>query len=177
MTTVQSPRVGDIAVTPSRGIIAAGIRLVTHCPEAAHALVYTGLVPGSQPGQTAIEADPHGARPANPHKYPRVTWLTGLSARLTGPQRDQIRIWCIAHLGTPYSWLDDAAIGMVDVFGWAPACLRARMRSDATLMCSQLCVEAYRAAGVDLFPGLPGGAVSPGDLWRANQHALQAAAA
>lgn len=159
-SAVQTPRVGDIGVTPSRGFVAWCIRAITRCPGAAHAFVYIG-------DGRIVEADPHGARVAKPSNYPRVQWLTLLSEDLTDVQRDQIKVWCLAHLGVPYSWQDDAAIGLTDLFGWAPRFLRDRLNSQRTLMCSQLAVDAYRSVGVDLFPGIPGGAISPGDLWRA----------
>ena len=162
------PQPGDIGVTPSRGWASFGIRWATHSP-VAHAFVSVG-------GTRIVEADPHGARFNDASRYKQVTWLTGLSGSLAGWQRAAIVDWAVGRIGTPYSWLDDAAIGMRDLFGWCPAWLTRRMASTRTLMCSQLAVEAYRAAGVDLFPGRPGGSVSPGDLWRLNAQALARAA-
>lgn len=166
MADGSTPRPGDIGVTPSSGFVARVIRWATRAP-VAHAFIYVadGVI---------AEGDPHGARLTTAGRYPKRWWLIHLSAALTDGQRAGAVAWAVGQTkthdgkGTPYSWLDDLGIGLIDVFGWAPRWLRRRMRSTATLMCSQLCVEAYRAAGVDLFPGVAGGAVSPGDLWRAD---------
>lgn len=159
-----TPRAGTIGVTPSRRFVAWAIRVLTRCPQAAHAFVATGK------GDEIIEGDPHGARRSHARYYPRVVWLEDLAAGLSDAQRAEVVAWAVSRLGTPYSWLDDLEIGLVDVFGWAPAFLRRRLRSDRTLMCSQLCDAAYRAAGVELFAdGRPAGGVSPADLYRLNE--------
>ncbi|MGN6609991.1 MAG: hypothetical protein ACTHMS_23645 [Jatrophihabitans sp.] len=162
---------GDIGVTPSSGWVAACIRWITRAP-VAHAFLSV-----DDRSDWMIEGRPEGAGYGHSKTYRQVEWLTALSAGLTGAQRDEIVAWATAHRGAPYSWLDDAAIGCGDLFhGWVPGWLKKRARSDATLMCSQLVVEAYRAAGVDLFPHIAGGVVSPGDLWRLNRDRTQATA-
>jgi uncharacterized protein YycO len=161
---MTAPQAGDIGVTPSRGFVAWAIRAITGSPHAAHAFLATG------DGTQIIEGDPHGARLNDAGHYRNVTWLTNLSAGMADAQRELVVAWARAHLGTPYSWIDDAEIGLVRVFHWAPGWMRRRLRSDRTLMCSQLCDAAYHAAGVDLFTdGRPAGGVSPGDLWRLNR--------
>jgi uncharacterized protein YycO len=137
------------------------IRAVTRAP-VAHAFLATGN------GTQIIEGDPRGARYSDATRYRDVTWLTHLSEGLTDAQRAEAVQWAVAHLGTPYSWLDDAYIGFQRLFGWAPKWMQSILSSDHTLMCSQLCCAAYRSVGVDLFPGRPDGAESPGDLWRLN---------
>lgn len=162
-TIVEPPlEAGLIGVVPSRGFVAWAIRRITRS-QVAHAFIATGR------SDLIIEADPNGARLSRARYHARVVWLSGLRSRLTDAQGAAAAQWARQHIGTPYSWIDDAEIGFVDLFGWAPGWMRSRLRSDKTLMCSQLCVEAYRAAGVDLFPGRPGGAVSPGDLLRLEQ--------
>lgn len=151
---------GDIGLTPSGGFIAKGIRLVTRGPYAHAFLSVDG-------GDVIVEGDPHGVRYNRASAYDGVVWLTCLSAALSDRQRQAVVGYAVAHLGTPYSWLDDAEIALVDVFGWAPRRMRNRLRSDRTLMCSQLCDAAFHSAGVDLFAdGRPAGGVSPNDLWR-----------
>lgn len=159
MTTPPQP--GDIGVVSTSGFVAAGIRVITRAP-VNHAFVYIG-------GGHLIEGDPKGAQWNDVTSYPGALWLGKLSVGLTDAQRTTITQWAVAHIGTPYSWIDDAEIGFTDLFGWAPGFMRKRLRSDKTLMCSQLCVAAYAAAGVTLFPGRPAGAVSPGDLYKLNE--------
>jgi uncharacterized protein YycO len=153
---------GEIGVTPSHGFPAWVIRKVTRSPY-AHAFIATGN------GDEIIEAEPNGARIGHASEYRTVVWLRGLTDGLNGAQRVLIVAWARRHLGTPYSWIDDAMIGFADLFHWAPRWMRPRLASDSTLMCSQLCVAAVEAGGRDLFPNSPDGAVSPGDLARANE--------
>lgn len=161
---VAQPAAGWIGVTPASGFVPWCIRLITRSPHAAHAFIATGN------GTQVVEGEPEGARYGDASGYPDVTWLVGLAAGMTPQQRATVVAWAVAHLGTPYSWIDDAEIGFTRLFGWAPRWMRRRLRSTRTLMCSQLCDAAYLAAGVDLFAdGRPAGAVSPGDLYRLNQ--------
>lgn len=153
---------GTIGVTPSHGLVAWLVRTVTRGP-VAHAFLATG------DGDLVIEGDPHGARFNHASRYATVYWLTNLSAGMTYAQREAAVEWARERIGTPYSWLDDLSIGLVDLFGWAPAALRRRLVSSDTLMCSQLCDAALEAGGRVLFTdGRPAGGVSPNDLYRLN---------
>jgi hypothetical protein len=71
-----------------------------------------------------------------------------------------------ALIGTPYSWVDDACIGLADLFGWhVPQAVRSRLNRRTRLMCSQLVDVAYRDAGITLFrDGRVPGDVAPADL-------------
>lgn len=154
---------GIVGVTPSRGFVPWLIRTVTRGP-VAHAFITTGN------GDEIVEGDPHGARRNRASQYRRVYWLLNLTAGMTAEQGVLAAGWAIERLGTPYSWLDDLAIGLVDLFGWAPACLRRRLASSRTLMCSQLVDAALEFAGWDLFTdGRPSGGVSPNDLFRLDE--------
>jgi hypothetical protein len=156
--------IGDIGLVRGSGLAGRLIRWATRSPY-AHAFLYVG----DHAEGDLIEGDPHGVRYNRTSRYSDILWLTNLSAGLTDVQRTTIVYYATQHLGIPYSWIDDAEIGFTDVFGWAPRWMRRRLRSDRTLMCSQLCDLAYHEAGVDLFKdGRPAGAVSPADLWRAN---------
>jgi uncharacterized protein YycO len=155
-----TPQHGDIGVVPGSGFVAWCIRRITRST-VAHAFLYAG-------DGHVIEGDPHGVRYNDAASYPDVIWLTNLSAGLSDAQRNGIMAWAIARLGTPYSWIDDAEIGFVDLFGRAPRWMRNRLRSSRTLMCSQLCDMAYSANGAQIFTdNRPAGGVSPGDLFRA----------
>jgi len=70
------------------------------------------------------------------------------------------------HIGAPYSWVDDACIGLADMFRWhVPTWVRTRLARPDRLMCSQLVDTAYLKAGVHLFSdGRPPGMVAPSDL-------------
>jgi uncharacterized protein YycO len=154
------PSPGDIGVVSSPGWVAAAIRWITRAP-VNHAFIYTGnnrIVEGWQTGVRTNDV------------YGHAQWLTNLSTSLTDSQRLGIVLYAKQQLGKKYSWLDDAAIGLADLFGWIPKWLRRRLSSNATFQCAQLCDAAYRTVGVRLFTDhRPPGAVSPGDLWRANQ--------
>lgn len=156
------PEAGWIGVTPSKGFIPLMIRLVTRSPHAAHAFIATGV------DDEIIEAEPDGARRGHASEYADVIWLENLAAPLSVAQRAGAVAWAVAHLGTPYSWVDDAEIGFVSLFHWAPRWMRRRLASIAQLMCSQLCAAAYLyGADDDLFgAALPPGGVSPGALLR-----------
>lgn len=67
--------------------------------------------------------------------------------------------------GTPYSWLDYAAIAMAEwhLPGWQAA--RRRVESSEHLICSALVDRAYKWAGIELFDdGRLCGDVTPWDL-------------
>ncbi|MGH3628214.1 MAG: hypothetical protein ACRDRL_12355, partial [Sciscionella sp.] len=132
--SLVEPRAGWIGVTPSTGFVPFMIRLITRSPHAAHAFIATGV------GTQIVEAEPEGARYGDARSYPDVVWLTALAKDLTDAQLAAAAAWAIAHRGTPYSWVDDTEIGFTKLFHWAPDFMRRRLRSDKTLMCSQLCV-------------------------------------
>lgn len=149
------PPEGDFAVVATGGWAAKVIRWVTRSP-VNHAVLSVGQ-------GMIVEGDPKGAQLSHFTKYPHAIWANW---PLTSRARDQIGTWGRRHVGVPYSWVDDAEIGMVDTFHWAPRWMRRRLRSTRTLMCSQLVDAAYQAAGVQLFTdGRPAGGVSPGDLY------------
>lgn len=151
------PRPGDFGVTRTSGFGSWVIRVVTRS-KYNHAFVVVD-------DYRVIEAEPHGARYNRLSAYPDAVFS---SFPLTDAQRAGIVAWAIAHLGTPYSWLDDLEIGMVDLFGWAPAWMRRRLRSIATMECAQYVDADYAANGWEIFDdGRPAGGVSPGDLAKA----------
>ena len=153
-----SPLPATIGLTRGHGLFGALVRAVTRS-KWGHAFIATGV------GDEIIEAEPTGAQRAHAAKYSgEMVWLPALTSGMTPADRQAAVAWAVDHLGTPYSWVDDLEIGFVDLFGWAPGWMKARLASDSTLMCSQLCVGALRAGGHDLFPTRPDGGVSPGDL-------------
>ena len=152
----MSPQLGDYFVVRTTGWAAWGIRLVTASP-VNHAGVYVG-------NGLIVEAESAGARMVHASIYPDAIWS---HLDLTPAQRRSIGEAAKAKIGTPYSWLDDAAIGAAKLLGRAlPAFVRDRLKSKGRLMCSQLVDVCYHEAGVDLFTdGRYPGDVSPGDLY------------
>jgi cell wall-associated NlpC family hydrolase len=97
-----------------------------------------------------VEARPGGAVYTRYHYEGNlVAWSTG-KIPLTRYQRTQICAVANALPGTPYSFLDYAAIGL---HAWRVPVprLRAYIQSSGHLICSQLVDYAYKQAGVHLF--------------------------
>jgi uncharacterized protein YycO len=87
------------------------------------------------------------------------------SLPLTDTQRAAIVAAGRSMAGTPYSWVDYAAIGLQRL-GMPFKALRDYVSDSGHMICSQLVDAAYQRAGVDLFPNRAPGNVTPGDLAR-----------
>lgn len=115
---------------------------------------------------TLVEANPHGVQRMPVTEYDPTEYLEA-HVDLTDHERDLIVAYAIAHIGTPYGWVDIVALALL-TFGVRPEWLdRFAARTDR-LVCSQLVAYAYATAGVDLTPpgedaGRPW-TVTPGDL-------------
>ncbi len=144
---------GDFFVIRTDGWAAPWIRLITRS-DVNHAGLYVG-------NGTIIEARPEGAGYA-----PVSDGAIWSHLPLTDAERVTVVQQATLLVGTPYSWVDVACIGLADLFGWhVPEWVRKRLNRRDRLMCSQLVDEAYRRAGIQLFTdGRPSGDVSPGDL-------------
>ena len=128
-----------------------------------HAFVYVGE-------GKIIEAVRHVKVSAASH-YENITWSTGrLGPQLTPSpiQRQAIVKAAFSYVGQTYNLADIAAIALAQarlghvVDGderWVK-----RLSDDHMQICSQLVVNAYRMAGLDLGAGKLSGLVSPGDL-------------
>lgn len=179
MTAAVTPQPGDFAVVSVHGTGGRLIHLAEDLNGSAfdayqHAMVCVSLV-GSIPGYpaepsvgTVVEAEPHGART----RLLGSTWETpGQLTRwstshipLTQVQRAAIVKAAIGYVGTPYSWLDYAAIAAHRLGLNVPG-LRGYIAASGHQICSQLVDSAYADAGVHLFqdqrwPGF----VTPADL-------------
>ena len=148
---------GDYCVVATPGVIAWLIRAVTRST-VNHAFILT------DPAEI-IEADPSGAQQAILAKYDGM-YQAWSDMDLSPTVRAAIIDHALDHVGDPYSWLDDACIGLADLFGWhVPAWVRRRLARTDRLMCSQLVDIAYLEAGVHLFSdGRIPGDVAPSDL-------------
>lgn len=102
--------------------------------------------------------------------YSDIIWSTGRlgDRNPTDAQRELIVKYALASVGERYNVLDIVAIALaqrrlgatVDGREWWVK----RLSDDHMEMCSQLCVNGYRAAGDDLCPGKLSGLESPGDV-------------
>jgi hypothetical protein len=139
------PKPGDIGLTGSKSltgrIVKAAQALIDDHSFVTHTFIvlYDGWI---------IEAQPGGASFDRLEKYPDAVFSR---FDLTEDQRSDIVVEAIKMHGTPYSFLDYLAIGLAH---WkvCPQAIRNRVQSSGHMICSQLCVEAYRRAGVELFP-------------------------
>jgi cell wall-associated NlpC family hydrolase len=116
-------------------------------------------------GGRLIEAQPGGARivPLSTYADRKVVFVA--PAGLTDGQRVLICAQAEAMVGTPYSFLDYAAIALHRFHIPAPG-LRRFVSSTRHEICSALCDEVYRRAGVQLFAdGRWPGFCTPADLW------------
>jgi uncharacterized protein YycO len=149
----ETPPLGAFGVVRTNGWQAWVIRLVTQS-DVNHAILHVG-------NGDIVEADPAGAV-CVPLHCDHVIW----SAPPPDGKAELIAAAALRLVGTPYSWVDDACIGLAKIFGWhVPESVRKRLNRRDRLMCSQLVDRAYHVAGVDLFnDGRLDGDVSPGDL-------------
>jgi uncharacterized protein YycO len=131
--------------------------------EFCHAFVYVGN------GQI-VEAIRH-VQVSPVTNYQDIVWSTGRlgpDVTPTGLQRQAIARAAMSFVGQSYNALDIVAIAfeqarlghLVDGDEWWVK----RLSDDHMQICSQLVVNAYRLASLDLAPGRLSGLVSPGDL-------------
>lgn len=158
---MTEPLPGDFGLTKISGVAGAFVNFgqwfAGDFAPVQHALVYVG-------DGLVVQAMPSGAEliPLT-EASPVVKWSTGL-IDLTSQTREDIADEAYGLVGTPYSFLDYLSIALTRL-GVPSQLIRDRVASSGHLICSQLVVEAYARAGVDLFPGTFPGDVTPGDLW------------
>lgn len=164
---MRAPELGCFGLVRTDGWAALGIRVVTQSP-VNHAFVYVGRQSFEYEGvhyldePAIVEANPAGAALAPVKVYANVIWSDppplGMGYAVANA--------AVALIGTPYSWVDDAAIGLTKIFDWnVPEAVRKRLNRKDRLMCSQLVDTACNRGGWVLYRDqrLPGD-VSPGDL-------------
>ena len=160
---LRAPRAwqpGDFAVVRPRSLVGDDIdiaeRLAGYKGGFVHAFVAVD-------DGNIVEAEPHGAV-CHPFHYDPygVEWSTGRLV-LTPAERSAIVAAAMGYVGTPYSFLDHAAIAAHRFHLWAPG-LQRYVKSTRHMICSQLVAQCYADAGVDLFPGRWPGFVVPDDL-------------
>lgn len=144
---------GDFFVIRTDGWAAPWIRLITRS-DVNHAGIFIG-------NATIIEARPSGAGYAPVPDGAQWSHLP-----LTDAERVTVVQQSTLLVGTPYSWVDVACIGLADLFGWhVPEWVRKRLNRRDRLMCSALVDQAYANAGIHLFTdGRISGDVAPSDI-------------
>ncbi|GGY88827.1 hypothetical protein [Streptomyces nitrosporeus] len=160
---MTEPLPGDFGLTRIEGItgrlVAAGQALVGDAAPVQHAYVYVG-------DGMVVQAMPGGAELIRlEDASPVVQWSTG-HFDLEDQTRFNIAMEARSLVGTPYSFLDYASIGLAH-YRIRPAWVRDFVADTGHMICSQLVDEVYFRAGVHLFDDgrLPGD-VTPGDLWK-----------
>ncbi|HEX7994040.1 MAG TPA: hypothetical protein VF506_08970, partial [Streptosporangiaceae bacterium] len=121
---MTAPQPGDFAVVTAGGSAGQFVRLAELANGAGpyadyqHAFIYIGdddtpprsLRPERRnAGGIIIQAEPAGARYAQLTPHAKTMWSTG-KFNLTGEQRDRICDAARGYVGTPYSFLDYAAL-------------------------------------------------------------------
>lgn len=150
------PQAGDFGITAGGGAPMWAVRLGT-MSRYGHACICSGV---GDDGLRIIEPMPGGCR----RRVARAGEFVWSDVDLDPAQRAAIIDYAATTVGIPYDW--PAIAGFVARFWGAKVGIRGgdRPASGKHLMCSEMVVRAYRAAGVDMAPGKPAGSVSPGDL-------------
>ena len=143
---------GDVALVHESGIIATAIQLGTRS-RYNHVRLIVGV------GGGTAEAQPRGAVRGEVHPGDVV-----VRPPMTAAQRARIPAIADRLLGTPYGFLDVAALGLAQ-FGLTLPSVRRRIARPDRLFCSQLVDYAWTLAGFHAFDdGRTPQDVSPGDL-------------
>lgn len=158
---LRLPQPGDIGLTSSRAWTGRVIRSLQALIDDDSFVTHTFLV--LHDGYI-IEAQPGGAKFNRLDKYPEAQFT---NIPLTDDERHRICVEGIKMHGVGYNWLDYLALGLTHFKIFPADFVRKRVEQSDKMICSQLCAEAYRRAGVDIFPDrrLPMD-VTPGDLGR-----------
>lgn len=130
-----------------------------------HALIYVG-------DGVAVQGEPGGANKTRIHKGSQIDWFRWVTP-LTDGQRQDIAAAAVSLVGTPYNWLDIAALTLRCV-GWNVqrrsgklTWVGRRIEDSKHLVCSALVDKALTVAGLHPFEdGRVFGEVTPGDLAR-----------
>lgn len=150
-----TPKPGDIGLVGSNSFVGwfvrFGQRLVGDHSFVTHAFIvlHNGDI---------IEAMPGGAKFATIDKYPDAVYS---KFELTYDERAAICEEAIRMEGIPYSFLDYLSIFLTHLvekkwipfkYSWIPQKIKNRVQDSGHMICSQLCSEAYRRAGMEISP-------------------------
>lgn len=148
-------KTGQFGVVRTKGFVPAVIRLMTRS-QVNHAYIYVNET-------HVVEAEGQGAIVSKASKYDGSLHPES-EIPLTNGERTRIAAEAAKLVGTPYNFLDIAALFFL-LLGFRWSWLTERAQSQKALICSQLVDRAYRNADVHLFnDGRQDGQVTPGDL-------------
>lgn len=150
---------GDIGLTRIGGVLGFFVSLGQHLAGDSSRYTHAYIVLDDE---TVIAAQPGGARIDKLSDYKNKAIYIQLN--LTDEQRKHIVTIARSLEGLPYSFLDYLALALAR-FGIRPKWLLNYIKNTGHMICSQLCDEVYRRAGIHLFNDnrLPQD-VTPGDL-------------
>lgn len=151
---------GDIGLTRIGGVLGFFVSLGQHLAGDSSRYTHAYIVLDDE---TVIAAQPGGARIDNLSDYKNKAVY--LQRDLTDEQRMTIVEEARSLEGLPYSFLDYLALALAR-FGIKPKWLQKYIADTGHMICSQLCDEVYRRAGIHLFnDGRLPQEVTPGDLF------------
>lgn len=152
-------KAGDIGLTKIEGLLGFFVMLGQALAQDASRYTHAYIVLDDE---TVIAAQPGGARIDKLSDYNNKSIY--LQRDLTDEQRATIVAEARALEGLPYSYLDYLALALAR-FGIKPKWLQRYIANKGHMICSQLCDEVYRRAGIHLFnDGRLPQEVTPGDL-------------
>lgn len=158
------PAKADFGMAKGGGLIMLAVRVGTWS-RYGHCCVAESVHPSG--GVTIIEPMPSGCR----RRLARPGEFVWSNVVLSEDQRTAVVAYAETTIGLPYDW--PAIAGFVWRFWRHRLRLTRRRRLGVAglaepggdrLICSELPVRAYRLVGVDMAPGRPADAASPGDL-------------
>jgi uncharacterized protein YycO len=156
-----NPLPGDFGLVHIEGwsgkAISLGQRLVGSASYFSHAFVVID-------SGNVVEAEPGGAIQSTLSDAVGNRRVAYSDFALDGVQRARIVSAAIDLIGTPYSFVDYAAIGAVRLLHFG--LIEDYVSDSRHMICSQLVDECYGLAGIELFPHRACGNVTPGDLAR-----------
>lgn len=163
----RKPKLGDIGIMRTPGFGAWWIRffeaLGGQPHDVNHAVLYVG-------GGMCVSCEPKGAKLRPIKRFPGTIWS---QFDLKEAQRVAIAHWAYEHIGTPYNFLDLAAIAWTILLGKLhlpiPRFVQHRLERTDRLQCAQLCDDAYQfgpETPVHIFEGEIPYAVTPGEFER-----------
>lgn len=152
-------KMGDIGLTRIGGLLGFFISLGQHLAGDSSRFTHAYIVLDDE---NVIAAQPGGARVDKLSDYKNKAIY--IQKDLTDEQRAFIVNEAKSLEGLPYSFLDYLAISLARC-GIKPQWLQKYIANTGHMICSQLCDEVYRRAGIHLFnDGRLPQEVTPGDL-------------
>lgn len=110
-----------------------------------------------------VSCEPKGALIRLISDFPDAYWS---DYDIAPGESDRIVVWALAHVGAPYNYAADAAIGMYDIFGIrTPNRIERWLNNGTHFECAQFCDNAHRAGGRDPFADRAPAMVSPASFW------------